>query len=83
MAGELIVRPTAQIVPLPQAFVWHEMAQQILAMSLERAVLKGALSPSTCEHLRTAARKLDTFHVRALVTLVLDKMEQQDATITG
>lgn len=80
MSTELTVRPTAKILPFPQALVWHEMAQQILAIACEKAIARGVLSAETCFHLRTAARKLDTFHIRAIVTLVLDRMEEHHAS---
>lgn len=77
MAGELATLPSAKIIPLPQAIIWHEMAQQILAIACERAIAKGKLTEETCYHLRSAAKKLDTFHIRAICTLVLDKIEEK------
>lgn len=74
---DLVVQQSAKIIPLPQAIVWHEMAQQILVLALTRAQKLGVLTDETCFHIRTAAKKLDTFHIRAVCTLVLDKIEQR------
>lgn len=80
MAGNnLIVRESAKIIPLPQAIVWHEMAQQILAMACQQATKRGVLAEQAAALVVQLAKRLDTFHIRLLCDDVLALLEKSPA----